>query len=68
MSAPIVRYLGLLALLLHALAAQAEAKRQELAAIDARYEAVTLDRLKAVARKYLLPEALVISIVQPAQP
>ncbi len=35
---------------------------------DARYEAVTLDRLKAVARKYLLPEALVISIVQPAQP
>jgi len=35
---------------------------------DARYEAVTLDQIKAVARKYLLPEALVISLVRPTQP
>lgn len=35
---------------------------------DARYEAVTLDQIKAIARKYLLPEALVISLVQPTQP
>jgi zinc protease len=32
---------------------------------DARYEAVTLDQIKAIARKYLLPDALVISLVQP---
>jgi zinc protease len=33
---------------------------------DARYEAVTLNQVKAVAAKYLLPGALVISLVQPA--
>jgi len=33
---------------------------------DARYEAVTLDQLKTVAQKYLLPDAFVISLVQPA--
>jgi zinc protease len=32
---------------------------------DACYEAVTLDQIKDVARKYLLPNALVISLVQP---
>jgi zinc protease len=32
---------------------------------DARYEAVTLDQIKAVARKYLLPDALVVAVVQP---
>ena len=32
---------------------------------DARYEAVTGDQLQAVARKYLQPDALVISLVQP---
>ncbi len=32
---------------------------------DARYEAVTLDQLKTVARKYLLPDAFVISLVRP---
>lgn len=33
---------------------------------DARYEAVTLDQIKAVAQKYLRPEALVIATVGPA--
>ena len=32
---------------------------------DARYEAVTLDQLKAAAQKYLKPDALVISLVKP---
>ena len=32
---------------------------------DARYEAVTLDQIKAAAQKYLKPDALVVSIVQP---
>jgi zinc protease len=32
---------------------------------DARYEAVTLDQIKAVARKYLRPEAAAVSIVRP---
>jgi zinc protease len=32
---------------------------------DARYEAVTLDQIMAATRKYLLPDALVISLVQP---
>jgi zinc protease len=32
---------------------------------DAKYEAVTLDQVKAVARKYLKREALVVSIIQP---
>ena len=33
---------------------------------DALYEAVTLDQVKAVARKYLKPDALVIAMVKPA--
>jgi zinc protease len=32
---------------------------------DAKYEAVTLDQTKAVAQKYLKPDAFVISIVKP---
>ena len=32
---------------------------------DAQYEAVTLDQVKAVAQKYLRPDTLVVSIVQP---
>jgi zinc protease len=32
---------------------------------DALYEAVTLDQVKAVARKYLKPDALVIAMVKP---
>jgi zinc protease len=35
---------------------------------DAKYEAVTLDQVKAVAQKYLQPDALVISVVKPDQP
>jgi zinc protease len=35
---------------------------------DARYEAVTLDQLKAAAQKYLRPDALVIALVQPSAP
>ncbi|HEX4647046.1 MAG TPA: pitrilysin family protein, partial [Verrucomicrobiae bacterium] len=35
---------------------------------DAKYEAVTLDQIKAVAQKYLKPDALVISVVKPDQP
>jgi zinc protease len=33
---------------------------------DAKYEAVTLEQTKSVARKYLTPDAFVISIVKPA--
>lgn len=33
---------------------------------DASYEAVTLDQVKAVARKYLTPDALVISLIKGA--
>ena len=33
---------------------------------DALYEAVTPDQIKAVARKYLMPDALVIAVVRPA--
>jgi zinc protease len=33
---------------------------------DALYEAVTLEQVKAVARKYLTPDALVIAVVKPA--
>jgi zinc protease len=33
---------------------------------DARYEAVTLDQIKLVARKYLRPEAVAIAIVRPS--
>jgi predicted Zn-dependent peptidase len=32
---------------------------------DAKYEAVTLDQIKAVAKKYLRPDALVIALVAP---
>ena len=32
---------------------------------DARYEAVTLYQIKAVAEKYLLPNALVVAVVKP---
>jgi zinc protease len=32
---------------------------------DARFEAVTLDQIKAAAQKYLRPDALVVSVVQP---
>jgi zinc protease len=32
---------------------------------DARYEAVTLDQIKDIARRYLLPDALVISLARP---
>ena len=32
---------------------------------DAKYDAVTLEQIKAVAQKYLQPEALVVSVVKP---
>jgi predicted Zn-dependent peptidase len=32
---------------------------------DAKFEAVTLEQVKAVAQKYLKPDALVISVVKP---
>ena len=35
---------------------------------DAKFEAVTLDQVKAAAQKYLKPDALVISIVKPEKP
>jgi zinc protease len=35
---------------------------------DAHYEAVTLDQIRTVARKYLRPDALVVSLIQPEQP
>ena len=34
---------------------------------DARYEAVTLDDVKRVAKKYLAEEKFVISVVQPSK-
>jgi zinc protease len=34
---------------------------------DALYEAVTLDQVKSVARKYLKPGALVIAVVRPEE-
>jgi zinc protease len=34
---------------------------------DALYEAVTLEQVKAVARKYLKPDALVIAVVRPEE-
>jgi zinc protease len=35
---------------------------------DALYEAVTLAQVKAVAQKYLTPEAVVVAVVKPAKP
>jgi len=35
---------------------------------DALFEAVTLDQIKAIARKYLLPDAFVIATLKPAGP
>jgi zinc protease len=35
---------------------------------DAKYEAVTLEQIKAVARKYLKPDGLVVAIVKPGEP
>ena len=32
---------------------------------DALYDAVTLEQVKAVARKYLTPDALVVAMVRP---
>ena len=32
---------------------------------DAKYEAVTLEEIKAAAQKYLKPDAFVVSIVKP---
>ncbi len=34
---------------------------------DARYEAVTLADIKAVARKYLTPDALVLAVIKPPE-
>jgi len=35
---------------------------------DAKYEAVTLEQIKAVAQKYLKPDAVVVAVVRPEQP
>src|SRR5206468_11775592 len=35
---------------------------------DAKFEAVTLDQVKAAAKKYLRPDALVIAVVKPGKP
>src|SRR5204862_6291643 len=35
---------------------------------DAKYEAVTLEQIKAVAQKYLTPHAVVIAVIKPATP
>jgi zinc protease len=35
---------------------------------DAKYEAVTLEQIKAAAQKYLQPDALVLAVVKPEQP
>ena len=32
---------------------------------DAKFEAVTLEQVKAVAQKYLKPDAFVVSVVRP---
>ena len=35
---------------------------------DAKYEAVTLEEIKRVARKYLNPDAMVVAVAAPANP
>jgi len=35
---------------------------------DAKYEAVTLEQIKAVAQKYLRPDAVVVAVVKPEKP
>ena len=35
---------------------------------DAKYEAVTLEQIKAVAQKYFKPDALVVAVVKPGKP
>jgi predicted Zn-dependent peptidase len=35
---------------------------------DAKYEAVTLEQIKAAAQKYLRPDALVVAVVKPGKP
>jgi zinc protease len=35
---------------------------------DAKYEAVTLEQIKAVAQKYLKPDALIVAVVKPGKP
>src|SRR5579859_5991291 len=35
---------------------------------DAKYEAVTLEQIKAVAQKYLRPDGLVVAVVKPEKP
>jgi zinc protease len=35
---------------------------------DAKYEAVTLEQIKAAAQKYLKPDALVVAVVKPGKP
>ena len=35
---------------------------------DAKFEAVTLEQVKAVARKYLRPEVVVVALVKPEKP
>jgi zinc protease len=41
---------------------------QYLDAEDAAYEAVTSDQIREAARKYLTPDALVVSVIEPARP
>jgi zinc protease len=40
---------------------------QHIDAEDARYEAVTLEQIKRVARKYLTPDRAVIAVIRPGE-